>query len=64
MNMLSTKEILVYATNAVLAIGAFILVWQHVITWPMAEAFILGVVAVPSGIHVGVQRLMQKAGEQ
>lgn len=54
---MNTKEIVVYAGNVVLALGAFALVWQHVIAWQVAAAFV-GVMLVPSAGHVAVQRML------
>ncbi len=58
---MNAKEIVTYAGTVLLSLGAFVLVWQKVITWPIASAFVLALL-FPSAAHVGVQRAMASSG--
>ncbi|CAN5753704.1 hypothetical protein BH11MYX2_BH11MYX2_41450 [soil metagenome] len=58
---MNIKEIVVYACNTLLVLGSFALVWQGVIAWEVALAFV-GVLLVPSAGHVAVQRILTMKG--
>ena len=61
-SVMNWKEIITYCGSVVLALGAFALVQQKIISWEVASAFVVALL-YPSPAHVGLQRLM-KDGDQ
>ena len=60
---MNAKEIVTYAGSVLLALGAFVLVQQKVISWEVASAFVVALL-YPSPAHVGLQRLMSMGGDK